>query len=257
MVLGLITVLVAAAGYGYFAFDLRGHNGATDPTTPPTSEAPATNAPATSAPPTGARPSPSVKPTFAQHGPGTFAYAPGSGPVVGTGGTLYRYRVAVEKGVPVKPADFAALVDATLGDERSWIGGGTLRLQRVASSAGSNFTIYLATPGTTGDLCLAGGVDVRIGGKWYTSCRVGSKVVINLDRFINGIPKYGASLDVYRQYAINHEVGHALGHGHEVCPSKGKLAPVMQQQTIAMLGCKPNQWPYVNGKRYAGPAGRV
>ncbi|GAA1773968.1 hypothetical protein GCM10009681_51860 [Luedemannella helvata] len=257
LVLGLVIVLVAAAGYGYVAFDLRGHRGggAAVATTEASPLPPATSAAApTSASP---RPSPSVKPTFAERGPGTFTYAGGSGPVMGSAGTLYRYKVAVEKGVPVKAADFAALVDTTLGDERSWIGGRNVRLQRVKSSESSTFTIYLATPGTTGSLCLAGGVDVRIDGKWYTSCRVGSKVVINLARFINGIPGYGASLDTYRQYAINHEVGHALGHGHELCPGKGKLAPVMQQQTIAMLGCKANQWPYLDGKRYAGRSGSV
>ena len=257
LVLGLVTVLVAAAGYGYATFNLSGHQGVGDGSPPPltASPRPPRAAPAPTSP--RPKPSPSVKPTYAQRGPGTFTYASGSSPVMGTAGTLYQYKVAVEKGVPVKADDFAALVDATLGDERSWIGGKNLRLQRVKPSANSTFTVYLATPGTTGSLCLAGGVDVRIDGQWYTSCRAGSKVIINLARFIDGIPKYGASLDTYRQYTINHEVGHALGHGHELCPGKGKPAPVMQQQTIAMLGCKANQWPYLNGKRYAGQAGSV
>jgi hypothetical protein len=257
LVLGVVGLLLAAAGLGYAQLDLRA--GTPDISTLPTTLGPTavtSGPPATSAKPS-AKPSPSVKPTFAQHGPGTFTYAKGSGPLFGTAGTLRRYRVAVEKGAPLTADDFAALVDATLGDKRSWIAGENVRLQRVASTASSDFTVYLATPYTTLDMCLSGGVDVRIDGEPYTSCRSGSKVVINLARFIDGIPNYGASLDIYRQYAINHEVGHALGHGHELCPKKGGPAPVMQQQTLDMLGCKANPWPYVNGKRFAGPSGSV
>jgi hypothetical protein len=81
--------------------------------------------------------------------------------------------------------------------------------------------------------------------------------MINVARYVNGIPNYGAPLVEYRRYAINHEVGHALGHGHELCPGKGRPAPVMQQQTFSLQGCTAYAWPYTDGKRYAGPAGRI
>src|SRR5262245_13670859 len=97
-----------------------------------TSAPPTSTAPTTSAKP---KPSPTPKITYPQDGPGTYTYATGTGPVLGTAGTLYKYRVAVEKGVSLKPNDFAALVDATLGDDRSWIGGKNVRLQRVAEGA--------------------------------------------------------------------------------------------------------------------------
>jgi hypothetical protein len=252
LVLGVLVLVVSAVVGGFLWLDEEGGTAGAAPTTPAATPPPPTTPAAT---PT---PSPTAVPTFAQNGPGTYDYADGDGPVLGTAGTLRRFRVAVETGLPVPVGEFASIVEATLGDPRSWIAGGNVRLQRVPGTAtGTSFTVYLVTPGTALTICNSAGIDIRVGGKPYTSCRVGGRVVINVARYLTGIPNYGASLDVYRQYAINHEVGHALGHGHELCPGKGKLAPVMQQQTLSMQGCLANPWPYVDGKRYAGPAGHL
>jgi hypothetical protein len=182
-------------------------------------------------------------------GPRTWRTAGGRGAVLGTAGRLLRFRVTVENGITgVTPDEFAGAVVGTLGDPRSWTGNGRWRLQRVGPGDATDFTIYLATPVTRGQLCYDAS-------DRYTSCRYGDRVVINVARWAHGIPNYGEPLAAYRQYVVNHEVGHRLGHGHELCPGPGKLAPVMQQQTLSMHGCRPNSWPLRDGRLYAGRSG--
>jgi hypothetical protein len=168
--------------------------------------------------------------------------------VHGAAGTLRRFRVAVEGGAGQEAAGFAAAVDRTFADPRGWTASGTLRLQRVAEDATAEFTVFLATPGTSERMCAGGGLHTER----YTSCRLPGQVIINLARWWRSVPGYGAPLAEYQAYAVNHEVGHQLGLGHEACPGQGRPAPVMQQQTLGLNGCLPNGWPYVDGRRYAG-----
>jgi hypothetical protein len=213
--------------------------------TPPPS---AMTPPPVVAPPSTAPPRPAAV-AFLNAGTGVFAYAPGPGPLLGTAGVLWRFRVAVEFGAGQDPASFAATVDRVLGDPRSWIASKRLRLQRVPQAADAEFTIFLATPGTSERMCAAGGLDTEA----YTSCRLPGQVIINAARWLGSVPGYGAPLATYQAYAINHEVGHQLGQGHEACPGPGRPAPVMQQQTLRLAGCVANGWPYLNGRRYQGP----
>src|SRR5262245_8649376 len=113
---------------------------------------------------------------YPKSGPQTWVYGTTQGPLIGGAGTLRRFRIAIETGVEgvgygTDTASFGAIVDATLSDERSWIGGRQVRFQRVPEGAAHQFTIYLATGETAGRMCLAGGVDIRVGGVPYTSCR--------------------------------------------------------------------------------------
>ncbi|MGC1212440.1 MAG: DUF3152 domain-containing protein [Micromonospora sp.] len=185
---------------------------------------------------------------YPAEGSGSFAAADGNSPVRGSGGPLRRYRVAVEQGIGQDVDGFAATVDEVLGDRRSWIASGQLRMQRVAVAAAADFTIYLASPATSERMCAEGGLTTER----YTSCRLPGQVIINLARWMDAVPDYGAPLATYRTYVINHEVGHELGEGHQACPRPGAPAPVMQQQTYGLAGCVANAWPYVDGRRYEG-----
>jgi len=234
-------------------------SGAARPSSPasasPSATAEESAAPSPSAP---ASPEPvlALAGDYPRSGPGTWVYDQTQGAVLGRAGTVRRFRVAVETGVPEDVAAFAATVDRVLGDPRGWTAGGTFRLQRVPQNASAEFTIYLATPQTAYEMCRSAGLDIRSGGVPYTSCRTFGRVIINLSRWRESVPDYvnnGIPLDVYRQYVINHETGHQLGFGHELCPGAGKPAPVMQTQTLGLTGCTANPWPYLNGSRYHGP----
>jgi hypothetical protein len=182
-------------------------------------------------------------------GTGTWTYAePVSAGVVGDSGTLLTYNVAVEDGLELDANEIGAFVYETLADSRSWTAGGAWRFEQVGEGAGADFTVYLASPEQRAILCASQNTTV--------SCRNGDNVVINSARWIAGVEHWDGTLDSYRQYAVNHEVGHRLGHGHEVCPADGELSPVMAQQTYQLAGCVGNAWPYPDGATYvSGPVG--
>lgn len=190
-------------------------------------------------------------------GTGKFGYDARSGPVLGRAGELRRYRVAVESGSNEDAGEFAQAVQVALTGPGSWVDSGRLRLQQVPGDAPRDFTVYLATARTAGRMCADGGVDIRVDGRPYTSCRAPGQVIVNLDRWRLSVPHFvsaGVPLTLYRTYVVNHEVGHQLGHRHERCPGAGRPAPVMMQQTLFLNGCRANPWPYVDGRRYTGPA---
>lgn len=188
-----------------------------------------------------ATPSPSVPltpppPEVPATGPGTFVVTPGQSARAGTAGTLLTYTVEVETGLPFDPIEVAAVVDSTLADPRSWIAGGRFSFQRVPS--GGSLRILVASPGTTDRLCAP----LRTRGE--VSCRNGDNVVLNGLRWAAAVPHYDGDVAAYRQYVVNHEVGHALGEGHVDCPGPGRVAPVMLQQTYGLDGCVANSWPF-------------
>lgn len=123
----------------------------------------------------------------------------------------------------------------TLADRRGWISGGA-KFTQVAS--GGDFTLVLATPDQVA------GASSGCSAEW--SCRVGRYVIINDSRWSGATTAWnqaGGNLRDYRHMVINHEIGHYLGFGHRFCSAAGALAPIMQQQSIDLQGCKFNPWP--------------
>jgi hypothetical protein len=180
---------------------------------------------------------PAVAGTYVEQGAGTLSVVEGTSEVYGTG-PLQRFVVEVEDGIGVDGAAFADAVTQTLGDPRSWGNGGRMSFQRVGSGAAYDFRVSLVSPGSMETYCPG----VGTGG--YTSCRYGERAVINLARWATAVPHYDGDIATYRLYVVNHEVGHALGNGHEPCPGAGQPAPVMQQQTLRLDGCSKNAWPF-------------
>ena len=202
------------------------------PTSSPTATVPAeTTAPAATTAPTAA---PTARASAVPSGNARLSTVEGTSGVAGKG-TLRRYRVQLEGGIGEKGAVFAAAVQRTLTDKRSW--GAQWSFQRVDAGPVA-FTVVLASPALAEQLCKPLEISYRL------SCFAGGRSVINLARWRYGVDAYQGKLSAYRQYVINHEVGHALGHDHEPCRGAGQLAPAMMQQTKSVGACRPNPWPY-------------
>jgi hypothetical protein len=191
---------------------------------------------------------------YSQHGTGSFSTIPGTSAVIGKG-QLFKFSIEVENGVSgVDLNSYADVVMTTLSNPQSWTFNGTQALQRVDSGP-VDFHVTLVTPMTVRDLC---GYDLPV----ETSCYAphhDNRVVLNLARWVRGAKLYSSDLATYRKYAVNHEVGHALGHSHSHECLAGGLAPVMMQQTIGARTangkiCMANPWPYPKGVKDApGP----
>lgn len=195
-------------------------------------------------------------PGFPVSGAGTFHMVPGTGPVVGTG-PLRTYAVEVENGITVDEQAFAAFVDATLTDPRGWTARGARSVQRVSGAA--SVRVRLTSQQTARSVC---GYEIPVD----VSCRDGNLVHLSAARWFRGAVAFLPDLTSYRQYMVNHEVGHAFGQGHSPCDVAGGLAPVMMQQTFSVANdeivritdgvpqgavipkdgkvCTPNGWPY-------------
>ncbi len=170
---------------------------------------------------------------------GELVIVPGSAPAPDLTATSVRsVRVEVESGLDIDGSAFAAMVMATLNDPRGWGAGGTLSFSRTDGPA--QLRVVLASPALVDSLCAP----LETNGTY--SCGRNGHAVINHTRWVTGTSDF-PDLTVYRQYVVNHEVGHLLGHGHVSCPGAGQLAPLMQQQTVSVGPCLPNAWPSPEG----------
>jgi hypothetical protein len=138
---------------------------------------------------------------------GRYAVVPGTAsPPRGRRGTVVRYVVEVERGLPFRGRDFAAAVHRTLNDPRGWGSGGRLRFARTDHGP-APLRVSLTSPALASRRCLP----LDTGGQ--LSCWHGPRAIINALRWGTGAASYGKDLASYREYVINHEVGHGLGGG--------------------------------------------
>nr|WP_237536137.1 DUF3152 domain-containing protein [Streptomyces sp. SID3343] len=180
---------------------------------------------------------------------GKFETVPGKQAAPGSG-KKYLYAVEIEDGLQMDGELFATTVQKTLNDPRSWAHD-KLTFERT-DAGNADFVVRLSSPETVHRICTPITGDTS---ESNVSCdAAGTKwVMINAWRWGQGSTAYGDDMLGYRQMLINHEVGHRIGHNHQLDCGPGGIAPVMMQQTKSReveIGpnkgtiCEANPWPY-------------
>jgi hypothetical protein len=206
---------------------------------------------------------------FTEAGGKDWHVVPGGTAQVGRGvARVFKYTVEVEDGIDSAAFGgddaFARMVDQTLANPKGWAHNPQLAFVRIDGSAAEtpDFRVSMSSPAT-----------VRVGCGYEfpleTSCYNPSfgpdaqpRVFLNEARWVRGAVPFEGDVGSYRQYLINHEVGHAIGYlRHEPCEKPGGLASVMMQQTFSTAdddaarfdpewvkpdgkACRFNPWPY-------------
>ena len=207
---------------------------------------------------------------FTERGEATWRIIPGATPKVGEGSErVFTYTVEVENGVDTSSfggdEGFSRMVSETLGNPKSWIHDPQFAFQRVdvlEDGQEPDFRVSLTSPMTVREGC---GYEIEIETSCYNPVYGANgepRVFINLARWVRGAVPFQGDIGSYRQYLINHEVGHAIGYTtHQPCDRDGGLAPIMMQQTFATSdndaarfdpqsvkpdgkSCRFNPWPY-------------
>jgi hypothetical protein len=203
---------------------------------------------------------------FTQNGEKTWRIVPGAEPQVGRGtAKVFKYTVEVENGIDPTTFGgddaFAGMVGQTLANPKGWTHNPQFAFTRI-DNGNPDFRITLTSPMTVREGC---GYEFPL----ETSCYNPSygptgqpRVFINEARWVRGAVPFEGDVGSYRQYLVNHEVGHAIGYlRHEPCDKQGGLAPVMMQQTFSTDNddaakfdpdwvkpdgkiCRYNPWPY-------------
>ena len=147
---------------------------------------------------------------------------------------LHTYVVRTRGGVRADLAEFRAVVAETYADPRGWLRGHH-RFRAAAAGQPADLTVVLAQARylpTYSGICSP-----------TYSCQIGRTVIIHEPRWRSGSRSFPGPLEDYRRMVVNHETGHWLGRPHAYCPGRGRPAPVMQQQSKGLAGCRGNPWP--------------
>ncbi|MFT3661412.1 MAG: DUF3152 domain-containing protein [Gordonia sp. (in: high G+C Gram-positive bacteria)] len=197
---------------------------------------------------------------FTQKGERVFSLVRGTTGKVGTGREVYTYTVEIEEGLNPQhfggARAFGKLVDMTLANPKSWIGDGKVAFRRIEKGE-PDLRVSLTSADTSRELC---GYQIRLEASCFYPPE--GRVVLNEARWVRGAVAFQGDDLTYRQYLINHEVGHGIGYeSHRPCEQDGALAPVMMQQTFGVANseimaldpemkadrtftCRANAWPY-------------
>lgn len=203
---------------------------------------------------------------FTEAGDKSWHIVPSTTPQVGQGtAKVFRYTVEVENNLDPTmyggDAAFAQMVDQTLANPKGWTHNPQFAFIRIDAGK-PDFRISLVSPVTVREGC---GYEFRLETSCYNpvyGIDRQARVFINEARWVRGAVPFEGDVGSYRQYVINHEVGHAIGYvRHEPCDKQGGLAPVMMQQTFSTSNddgakfdpefvkadgktCRFNPWPY-------------
>jgi hypothetical protein len=162
-----------------------------------------------------------------------------------------RFATSVSPEVKRGGKDFSQEVARVLTDSRTWKGYRFISLDNGKSPSPKFremkdlvFKLRLSTPEE---------VQALKGCSAFLSCADGDTmtVLVNSNRWIYGAKASKLELSQYREYLINHEVGHLIlfskgefGKHHFTGNCKlGEKAPIMMQQTKGIKSCSPNSWP--------------
>ena len=194
-------------------------------------------------------------------GDGNLTVVPGESDPVGTGPTRW-VRIEIEDGVPIEPDILTPYVMSILGDAQGWTAHGRVSFGRTDGVA--DIRIVFASPKTAKDLCsrphdaavvdiappdVPGGVPVPDASPSASpakapSCADQGILVVSAYQWAAGAKAFGDEAGQWRDYMINHPIGHLLGEPDALCGGTGQFAPVMQNQELDFTPCEPNGWPF-------------
>ena len=205
---------------------------------------------------------------FTEAGAKTWHVVHGASNKVGEGTVKsFTYTIEVEDGLDTNTFGgdeaFARMVSETLSNPKSWTHNPQIAFTRIddMAQAQPDFRVSLTSPMTVREGC---GYDIPIEASCFNPVYQNDqpRVFVNESRWVRGAVPFQGDIGSYRQYVVNHEVGHAIGYQeHEPCAENGALAPVMMQQTFSTSNnddarfdpesvqpdgktCRFNPWPY-------------